>query len=320
MVFNWVDLIFAVVLLYFAISNSGFILTLIELSGFILSLFVSYNAYRFFGEFLGDIFSLPSGYSNVLGFFGAWTITEIIFFFVAHYLLRKVISKMRNHAVDVGLGYTLGFIQGAIVFLFFISLIFGLPVRGSVKQDILNSKVGPFFVDLSRSSETKIKEVFGEAANETLNFLTIKPSSGESIGLGFTVAQNQISYDMVSEQTMLNLINKERQAQGLSTLSYDPRLQAVAREYASLMLVNGFFSHISSDGSSAADRAQREDIQYATLGENLAFAPDVYIAHQGLMNSLGHRKNILSPDFGKAGIGVADAGVYGKMFVQMFSD
>lgn len=320
MVFNWVDLIFAVVLLYFAISNNGFILTLIELFGFVLSLFVSYNTYRFFGQPLGDIFSLPSGYSNVLGFFAAWTTTEIIFFFFAHFILRKVISKMRNHVVDVGLGYTLGFIQGAIVFLFFISLIFGLPVRGSVKQDILNSGVGPFFVDLSRSSETKIKEVFGEAANETLNFLTIKPSSGESISLGFTVAKNQIFYDTASEQTMLNLVNKERQTQGLSTLSYDPPLQAVAREYARFMLVNGFFSHTSTDGSSAADRVQRADIKYITLGENLAFAPDVYIAHQGLINSPGHRKNILSPDFGKAGIGVADGGVYGKMFVQMFSD
>jgi uncharacterized protein YkwD len=199
-------------------------------------------------------------------------------------------------------------------------LVFGLPVRGAVKQDILNSKVGPFFVNLSQSSESKIKEVFGQAAIETLNFLTIKPASDQLINLGFSVPQNQISIDTVSEQIMLSLVNKERQNNILPALTLDPELQVVAREYAQFMLVHGFFSHTSTDGTSAAERAAKAGIGYAQLGENLAFAPDVYISHQGLMNSPGHRRNLLSPDFSQIGVGVADGGVYGKMFVQMFSD
>jgi len=43
-------------------------------------------------------------------------------------------------------------------------------------------------------------------------------------------------------------------------------------------------------------------------------------AHNGLMNSEGHRANILEPEFRKIGIGVIDNGVYGKMFVQVFTD
>lgn len=320
MQFNWVDLIFFIVLLYFTLTNSGLIFTLIELCGFLLSLFISYNTYDFFAGPLAQIFSLPRGYATVLGFFSAWTITELVFFFLAHFLLRNIISKMRNHVVDVALGYTFGLIQGAVVFLFFISLVFGLPVRGSVKQDILNSQVGPFFVNLSRYSESRVKEVLGSAANETLNFLTIKPASNESVNLGFTVAQNQIHFDSFSEQTMFTLVNKERRNQGQSSLVFDSRLQTVAENYARFMLVNGFFSHTSLDETTAADRVQKAGINYTQLGENLAFAPDVYIAHQGLMNSPGHRRNILSPDFGKVGIGVADGGVYGKMFVQLFSD
>jgi uncharacterized protein YkwD len=38
------------------------------------------------------------------------------------------------------------------------------------------------------------------------------------------------------------------------------------------------------------------------------------------MNSEGHRKNILDPEFKRLGIGVIDNGVYGKMFVQIFTD
>ena len=54
--------------------------------------------------------------------------------------------------------------------------------------------------------------------------------------------------------------------------------------------------------------------------ENLALAPNVDIAHKGLMNSPGHRANILSPSFGRVGIGVIDGGGYGKMFAQEFAD
>lgn len=320
MQFNWVDLVFAVVLIYFALTNNGLVFTLIELAGFLLSLFVSYNTYGLFAKPLGEFFSLPVGYANVLGFFTAWTVTEIIFFFLAHFSLRNFIARVKNHLIDVSLGYTFGLVQGAVVFLFFISLVFGLPVRGAIKQDILNSRVGPYFVNFSRSSESSIKQVFGEAADETLNFLTIKPSSDETIDLGFTVGQNQITIDPVSERAMFEFLNKERQERGLKSLTFDPNLQAVARDYARLMLTNGFFSHTSTGGTTAAERVQKAGIQYSQLGENLAFAPDIYIAHQGLMNSPGHRRNILEPAFGKAGIGVADGGIYGKMFVQMFSD
>jgi uncharacterized protein YkwD len=52
----------------------------------------------------------------------------------------------------------------------------------------------------------------------------------------------------------------------------------------------------------------------------LALAPTLATAHTGLMNSEGHRANILEPKFKRVGIGVIDNGVYGKMFVQVFTD
>jgi len=41
---------------------------------------------------------------------------------------------------------------------------------------------------------------------------------------------------------------------------------------------------------------------------------------QGLMNSPGHRANILNPNFHKIGIGVIDGGIYGKMYTQEFTN
>ena len=36
------------------------------------------------------------------------------------------------------------------------------------------------------------------------------------------------------------------------------------------------------------------------------------------MDSLGHRENILRPEFTRIGIGVINAGTYGRMFTQLF--
>jgi uncharacterized protein YkwD len=219
------------------------------------------------------------------------------------------------------LGYALGAVRGALLFLFFVSLAFALPVRGQLKQAILDSHSGPPFVSLSRHVEGQIKNVFGGAIQESLNFLTIKPGSDANYDLGFKTQEKQLAPDPQSEAVMLELVNKERVSRGFAPLTIDPRLTEVARAYAKEMFEHGFFSHTSQvDGSTPAERVERAGITYEIVGENLAFAPDVYIAHQGLMNSEGHRKNILYPDFRHVGIGVIDGGVYGRMFVQEFKD
>ena len=119
---------------------------------------------------------------------------------------------------------------------------------------------------------------------------------------------------------MLNLVNLERGKKGLPTLAFAEDLSGVARLHAKDMLERGYFSHYTPEGASPFDRMEAFGITYQYAGENLAFAPDVQIAMAGLMKSPGHRENILSPNFRKGGIGVIDAGIYGKMFVQEFSD
>jgi len=42
---------------------------------------------------------------------------------------------------------------------------------------------------------------------------------------------------------------------------------------------------------------------FLTAGENLALAPTLSVAHTGLMNSPGHRENILRPQFGRVDLG-----------------
>ncbi|MGQ9823835.1 MAG: CAP domain-containing protein [Desulfotomaculales bacterium] len=120
------------------------------------------------------------------------------------------------------------------------------------------------------------------------------------------------------EQKMVELVNQERAKYGLAPLKVNMELVRVARLKAQDMVENNYFSHTSPTYRSPFEMMKQFGISYWTAGENLAGAPSVEVAHQSLMNSSGHRANILNPSFTQVGIGVAEGNVYGKIFVQMF--
>lgn len=119
---------------------------------------------------------------------------------------------------------------------------------------------------------------------------------------------------------MLDLINAERAQAGLAPLAADPEMQAVARAHSVDMLRRGYFGHNTPEGRTPFDRIDAAEITYRTAGENLALAPTLALAHSGLMNSPGHRANILRPEFGRVGIGIIDGGIRGLMITQNFRD
>lgn len=121
------------------------------------------------------------------------------------------------------------------------------------------------------------------------------------------------------ERQMLNLVNQERAAAGLRPLQADMALVRLARMKARDMIDKGYFAHQSPTYGSPFEMLRGAGIDYSYAGENLAGAPAVDSAHENLMNSPGHRANILNADYTRAGIGVVEGGPYGKMFVQLFT-
>jgi uncharacterized protein YkwD len=124
--------------------------------------------------------------------------------------------------------------------------------------------------------------------------------------------------DPEAEQQLFDLVNRERTSRGLKALTLDPRLVPVARAHAAEMFRLKYFGHQSPTTGSPFDRLRAARITYSRAGENLAYAQSVAVAHQGLMESPGHRENILRPEFTRLGIGVMSAGAYGKMVTQLF--
>ncbi|MGD8744269.1 MAG: CAP domain-containing protein, partial [Candidatus Woesebacteria bacterium] len=135
-----------------------------------------------------------------------------------------------------------------------------------------------------------------------------------------TVGSRRLSVDEASERAMIDMVNEERAKAGVGDLKVSVETQPVAREYARDMWERQYFGHYSPEGEDVVDRLEKEGLSYSIVGENLAMAPDATIAHNGLMNSLGHRSNILLEGYNRVGIGVVDNGVYGKIFVQIFTD
>lgn len=136
------------------------------------------------------------------------------------------------------------------------------------------------------------------------------------------------------EQQMLGLINEERTSQGLTPVELELRLNESSEDHSQWMLNEDQFSHTGVNGSSAGDRMRDAEFDFDgnwTWGENIAYqsergAPglndDVENLHTALMNSPGHRANILNPDYEVVGLGIETGdfnGVEAVMVTQNFA-
>ena len=120
------------------------------------------------------------------------------------------------------------------------------------------------------------------------------------------------------ERQMLDLINAERTSRGLDPLTLELRLNDASEDHSTWMDDTRIFSHTGVGGSNPGDRMRDAGFEFSgnwTWGENIAYqsergAPgisdDVVDLHQSLMNSPGHRANILNPDFEVIGIGIEE--------------
>lgn len=120
-----------------------------------------------------------------------------------------------------------------------------------------------------------------------------------------------------AEADLFALINAERRARDLVPLAWNERVATAARAHASDMYARGYFAHRGSDGRGPKQRVQTTGIRFTLIGENLALSTVVRRAHNELMVSDVHRREILDERFDAVGIGVM-SGRQGLMIVQDF--
>ena len=118
-------------------------------------------------------------------------------------------------------------------------------------------------------------------------------------------------------QQVIDLTNVERKKNGLPPLKADASLSRVAQTKSDDMEAKHYFSHTSPTYGSPFDMMRDFGVTYKSAGENIAMgqrtAQEVVTAW---MNSEGHRKNILSPNFTNIGVGFTSKGNYwSQMFI-----
>lgn len=203
-------------------------------------------------------------------------------------------------------------------------------------QDLLSSTLG---IDLNSSRETVLStldeplsairkglvryQIQNDDENDTFfidhNYVTIFYDKHENN----TVTAIQIISDKLEQQKkeyfgeptpdlkagleyqLFDLTNAARVVHGLPVLNWEEPLRKTARDHSTDMAEHNYFSHTNLQGQSPFDRMQEDDIVFRIAGENLAAGqPSSIFAHEGLMNSLGHRENILKKEFESLAVGV----------------
>lgn len=315
---NYVDII---LLLVIALAvwggwRKGFIIGSINLLVWIGSLLAGFFFYQYVGQILKanfpklDVWSLPMAFLCVV------IISRILLGVLFNTILRKTSNETHAHGVNRFLGIFPGVINGIIYTTIIAALLLSVPLMYGINQKAKESTLTKRLAVNVGWLDDKLSPIFDEAVKKSLTRTTIEPESDETVTLNFKVKDANARPDL--EIKMLNLVNRERTKLGLKPLQWDPEILPVARAHSQDMFVRGYFSHYTLEGKDPFDRMKAVGIKYYSAGENLALGPSLSICHEGLMNSPGHRANILNPTYGRVGIGILDGGAYGLMISQEF--
>ncbi len=232
--------------------------------------------------------------------------------FVARKIPASLYRTKTNHYLSIIPGFVNGCMSVAVATL----LLLSAPLGDRVFSLAKNSGVVARFTPAGEWIQEQISPVFYDVGRHNMARLSSEAGSEKTVKLPFAKKNPFTREDL--EIKMLQLVNAERSKQGIQPLAPDTAMTRLARAYSKQMFVRGFFSHYTPEKESPFDRMKKANIRYITAGENLALAHTLNMAHNGLMNSPGHRANILNPAFGRLGIGIVDGGIYGLMISQEF--
>lgn len=314
-----VDLIVLAALILAAIRyyRRGLIATAISAGSLVISLVVASAGYKLAGEGLTAITHLPASVSRLIAYALLLVIIQFILLLAARRFAKKLPAGLADAPGNLWGGVVLGVAQTGAVIGLALYLALGLlsPAQAAV---IKSSYSGKLLLPVGKVLHDLINATPAEDAQDALRLITVDPESHQSVPLGFTVVAGRT--DPQAESHVLDLVNRERTSRGLKPLVMNEKARAVARLHSQDMLARGYFSHDTPEGVDPFERMHRGGVTFLAAGENLALAPDADTAHKALMNSPGHKANILDTKFHTVGIGVIDAGRYGIMVTQDFTN
>ncbi|WP_181308939.1 CvpA family protein [Rufibacter sp. XAAS-G3-1] len=315
---NYVDLLLLFILLSSLWTGwyRGFVYGVLDLIRWVGSLLIGLSLYPYVAEWLGKLVDWNELWLLPISFFIVAMMASICIQALGAWVLTKLPRSIYQNKGNQALGLLPGLLNGLVTAAIVVFLLTAFPLPQGVQEEVQESALATRMSDYTEKAEMALTPVFGEAMNRTMRKLTVQPGSEEMIELPYKVTKMQPRPDLEAE--MLELVNQERAKENLKPLAADTSLRRVARMHAEDMFRRGYFSHYTPEGWSPFDRIRKAKVPFRLAGENLALAPTLDIAHNGLMNSPGHRANILRDRFGRVGIGVLQGSDRRLMITQNF--
>lgn len=120
------------------------------------------------------------------------------------------------------------------------------------------------------------------------------------------------------EKQIFDLLNVYRVSFDKPILKWNENLAVVARKHSKDMAVRDFFSHTNPSGYDPFERILADGLNFTLAAENIAAGyTNAFSAHNGWVNSPGHRLNLLR-DIQEVGIGVYLGGNLFNYYTQNF--
>lgn len=319
MAFNRIDAVLVVLILLTVWGGwrRGFILGALPLVRGLGSLLAGWLWFEPLAGWLGEHTGLSGVWRPPAAFLLIVLLAGLLMGWLGRALLRRLPKGIHGRLVNRLLGLFPGLAKGAILAVLAAALAWVAPLPASWREDAHASALAQRLIAVAEPLNTALTPIFEEALAKALDRLV--PADPEPAGrtaLPFTVETPEPRPALEAE--MLERVNRERAAAGVAPLQSDPALTEVARKHSADMFARRYFSHDTPEHKSPFDRMREAKLSFLIAGENLALAPSVRMAHKGLMNSPGHRRNILNPRFRRIGIGIMDGGVHGLMVTQSF--
>jgi uncharacterized protein YkwD len=316
---NAVDLLLVAVLLLglWRGWRVGFVAGVVELACLAAGLLIAFFASPWLAALRDRHARLPEPWASPAAFFVVFLIVQLVLGALARRIVRPLSVGAMARSVNRALGLLPGAANGAINAMVVAVLITALPLTDGITRAAQDSTLVARLGVPADWLEHRLGPIFNPAVERTMQALTVQPQSHERVALPFVATNAPPRPEL--EAAMLALVNAERaKVVGLRPLSADAETVDVSRAHSRDMFERSYFAHISPEARSPFERLRAARLSYRAAGENLALARTLDMAHTGLMNSPGHRANILNPAFGRVGIGIVDGGRHGLMVTQTF--
>ncbi len=299
--------------------RSGFIATTYGLATWIVSFAAAVGFQTQAAQLVEKLGVLPA-MAQPIGFIVVLVFVEALFSLAGFFALTPIVRVVHRVRAVETTDRVLGIFPAVARALFVMAIVLAAfvvsPVGSDLKAAVESSRIARGLIEQISALQPTLAKLSGQLGETVPLFVTkLGEDQTESLDLPNDL---QLSADPVAERQMFDLVNDERSAVGLKRLEWDDRLLPVARQHSEEMFKLKYFAHQSPVSGSPFDRLKVAGITYTRAGENLAYAQSVSVALRGLMQSQGHRENILRPEFTHIAIGVISAGPYGRMFTQMF--